>query len=85
MYMVLLTSFIYNFFTGIPNPSMKLSVNELVISCLPDILHSVAAVGIGAVEADAVIPFVLSRTERFGNFSRPFTPVTATERCNRED
>lgn len=64
---------------------MKLSVNKLVISCLPDILHSIAVVGIGAIKADAVISFGLSYAERFGNFSCPFTPVIATECCNREN
>lgn len=64
---------------------MKLPINELVISCLPNILHSVAVVGVRAIKADAVIPFALPGAERFGNFSCPFTPVTTTECCDRED
>lgn len=64
---------------------MKLFLHELVIPCLPDVLHSLAAVAVGAVEADAQIPFAVSFTERFGNFPGPFTPVTAAECCDGED
>lgn len=83
--MGLLTIFIYHFLTGIPDASMKLLLHELVIPRLPDVLHGLAAVAVGAVEADAEIPFGVSLAERFGHFPRPFTPVAAAERCDGED
>lgn len=64
---------------------MELLLHKLVIPRLPDVLHSLAAVAIGAVEADAQIPFAVSFAERFGDFPGAFTPVTAAESCDGED
>lgn len=83
--MALLTFFIYHFFTGVPNPSVKIFLHELVIPGLPDVLHSLAAVAVGAVEADAQIPFAVPFAERFGHFPRPLAPVAAGECCDGED
>lgn len=83
--MGLLTVFIYHFFTGVPDACMELFLHKLVIPCLPDVLHSLAVVALGAVEADAEIPFGVPFAERFGHFPRALAPVAAAERRDGED
>lgn len=80
-----LTFSIHKLLTRIPDAGMKLSVHELVLSCLPDVLDHIAGIGAGAVEADAVGPTPQFTTERFGDFPGPFAPVTAAEGCDGED
>lgn len=81
----LLTIFIDHFLTGVPDASVELLLHELVVPCLPDVLHSLAAVALGAVEADAEIPLGVSFAEGFGHFPGPFTPVAAAESCDGEN
>lgn len=81
----LLTIFIYHFLTGVPDASVELFLHEFVIPRLPDVLHSLAAVALGAVEADAEIPLGVTFAERFGHFPGPLAPVAAAEGCDGEN